>query len=321
MCPGDRLARPLPQTAGLGEEGRGMSIDTFLEMMAVERDASPHTLDAYRRDLARFAEVCAPTGRSPEEAGEADIHAFIAHMSANGEARTTQNRRLSAVRRYLRFLYAEGARQDDPGAQVDGPKRGKPLPKILSVEEVQRLLDCASEGAATGAPASVRRLALLELLYAGGLRVSELVALPEGALRAGQPAMVVRGKGGRERLVPLTDAAHKAAARWRAVRPKRAPKFLFPAQSASGHLTRQAFARELKLLASAAGLPQTAVSPHVLRHAFATHLLSRGADLRVVQTLLGHRDLSTTEIYTHVQAEELASVLADCHPLGGKAHA
>ncbi|MEM8664727.1 MAG: tyrosine recombinase, partial [Pseudomonadota bacterium] len=270
----------------------------------------------YRRDLSRFEEVCATRGRAIADADESDIHAFIADMTAAGEAKTTQNRRLSAVRRFLRFLYAEGAREDDPGARVDGPKRAKPLPKILSVEEVQRLLDCAAEAAGTGSPAAVRRLALVELLYAGGLRVSELVGLPEGALRKGHAAMVVRGKGGRERLVPLTDAAHRAVAAWRTVRPEPAPKHLFPAHSKTGHLTRQAFSRELKVLAGAAGLAAEKVSPHVLRHAFATHLLARGADLRVVQTLLGHRDLSTTEIYTHVQEEQLAAVLADCHPLG-----
>ncbi|MEM9223447.1 MAG: tyrosine recombinase [Pseudomonadota bacterium] len=294
-----------------------MAVAACLEMMAVERDASPHTLDAYRRDLLRFSAVCIDRGRRPDMADEDDIQAFLAVLAKDGEAKSTQNRRLSAVRRYLRFLYGEGARGDDPGARAVGPKREKPLPKILSVVEVERLLAVALEAAAAGDPAAVRRLALVEILYAAGLRVSELVSLPEGAIRAGKTTMIVRGKGGRERVAPLTDAALAAVDRWRAVRtePVAAPKFLFPAHSSSGHLTRQAFARELKILATAAGLSPAAVSPHVLRHAFATHLLSRGADLRVVQVLLGHQDLSTTEIYTHVQEEQLAAVLADCHPL------
>lgn len=292
-----------------------MSVEAFLEMMAVEKDASVHTVSAYRGDLRRFGAVCASRGSTLELAGADDVSAFVAAMAADGEAATTQNRRLSAVRRYMRFLYAEGAREDDPAAQVGGPKKVKPLPKILSVGEVSALLAVAEEGAATGDPMALRRLALMELLYAAGLRVSELVSLPDAAVRPGSAAMVVRGKGGRERLAPLTDAVQRAVAAWRTARGSAREKYLFPARSRQGHLTRQAFARELKHLAGAAGLPAHTVSPHVLRHAFATHLLSRGADLRVVQTLLGHQDISTTEIYTHVQIEEMAAVLNDCHPL------
>lgn len=292
-----------------------MAVDAFLEMMAVERDASAHTLAAYRGDLRRFAAVCAARGSTVERAGADDVAAFVAAMAGEGEAATTQNRRLSAVRRYMRFLYSEGIREDDPAAQVSGPKRMKPLPKILSVAEVAALLGAAEAEAALGTPAALRRLALVELLYAAGLRVSELVSLPDAAVRPGSPAMVVRGKGNRERLAPLTEAAHRAVAGWREARGPQREKFLFPSGSRLGHLTRQAFARELKHLAGAAGLSARKVSPHVLRHAFATHLLSRGADLRVVQTLLGHQDISTTEIYTHVQVEEMAAVLNDCHPL------
>lgn len=292
-----------------------MSVETFLEMMAVERDASRHTLAAYRGDLRRFGEVCMERGTDAARAGPDDVAAFVAAMAAAGEAATTQNRRLSAVRRYMRFLYGEGMRGDDPAARVSGPKKVKPLPKILTIEEVSRLLATAEERAATGDALAVRRLALVELLYAAGLRVSELVSLPDGAIRQGSAAMVVRGKGGRERLAPLTEAAHRAVTGWRAARGAQREKFLFPAKSSEGHLTRQVFARELKLLAATAGLAPHKVSPHVLRHAFATHLLSRGADLRVVQTLLGHQDISTTEIYTHVQIEEMAVVLNDCHPL------
>jgi len=298
-----------------------MAVGAFLEMMAVERDASAHTLAAYRSDLARFAAVCAARGIAPERAGEGELAAFLVRLAADGEARSTQNRRLSAVRRYMRFLYAEGFREDDPSPLVEGPKKSRALPKILGLEEVERLLHAAAQDAARGGPLAARRLALVELLYAAGLRVSELVALPETAVRPGAATMIVRGKGGRARLAPLTRAAHRAVADWRAARAGAPGKFLFPARSRAGHLSRQAFARELKSLAAAAGLSPSTVSPHVLRHAFATHLLARGADLRVVQTLLGHRDLATTEIYTHVQAEVLAAVLEDCHPLAGQGRA
>ncbi|MEM6762712.1 MAG: tyrosine recombinase [Pseudomonadota bacterium] len=293
-----------------------MSVDAFLEMMAVERAASDHTLNAYRRDLSLFSDLCRDRGTTAQDAAEADVAAFLASLSARGDAKTTQNRRLSAVRRYLRFLYTDGLRPDEPAALVAGPKRQRPLPKILSVDDVTRLLTIASEASARGEPGAARRLALLEVLYAAGLRVSELVSLPEYAIKDGEGMMIVRGKGDKERLAPLTSAARRAVAHWRAVRPEPRPRFLFPAASESGHLTRQAFARELKILAAAAGLPRRKVSPHVLRHAFATHLLSRGADLRVVQTLLGHQSIATTEIYTHVQEDALRTVLTDCHPLG-----
>ncbi|WP_375143757.1 tyrosine recombinase [Acuticoccus sp. MNP-M23] len=298
-----------------------MDIESFLEMMAVERDASPHTLSAYRRDLTKFSAHCDARDIALEAAGEAEISSFLASLSADGEARTTQNRRLSAVRRLMRFHYSEGARNDNPGALVAGPRKSKPLPKILSVDEVSRLLETAAGAAERREPGALRRHALIELLYAAGLRVTELVGLPDSAIKAGAPAMIVRGKGGRERMAPLTDAAHRAVAAWRTARPGPAGKHLFPAQSASGHLTRQAFGRELKTLAAAAGLPAHKLSPHVLRHAFATHLLARGADLRVVQTLLGHRNIATTEIYTHVLPDELRTVLTDCHPLGDHPHA
>ncbi|RAH99261.1 recombinase XerD [Acuticoccus sediminis] len=289
-------------------------IDAFLEMMAVEKAASPHTLAAYRHDLLTFSGHCARRGTAADRAGAEDITSFVRAMAADGAAVSTQNRRLSAVRRYLRFLYAEGARGDDPGAQVASPKKTRPLPKVLSVEEVDRLLTIAEEAAQRGDPGAIRRAALVELLYAGGLRVSELVGLPDAAPRAESDMMVVRGKGEKERVVPLSRHAKAAVARWRTVRgPSR---FMFPATSQTGHLTRQAFARELKALAGAAGLRAESVSPHVLRHAFATHLVARGADLRVVQALLGHQDIATTEIYTHVGTDHLASVVADCHPLG-----
>ncbi|MEM7695900.1 MAG: tyrosine recombinase [Pseudomonadota bacterium] len=290
-----------------------MATDAFLEMMAVERSASPHTLAAYAADLSKFAAVCAAKGRTAAGATKADVTAFQKALMAEGEAVRTRNRRLSAVRTYLRFLYAEGYRTDDPSGAAKGAKAPKALPKVLSVEEVDRLFAVLEAAADGGRPADLRRLAMLELLYAGGLRVSELVSLPEGAVRPDAASIVVCGKGGRERMVPVTPAAGRAVARWRAARGP--PRFMFPADSAAGHMTRQAFGRELKTIAAAAGLSAARVSPHVLRHAFATHLVARGADLRVVQTLLGHRDIATTEIYTHMADDHLAETLADCHPL------
>lgn len=290
--------------------------DAFLEMLAVERNASQHTLDAYRRDLERFSTYCAEIRVRPNAVTAREITGFVRALAADGEAKSTQNRRLSAVRRYMRFLYTEGQRSDDPGAMVDGPKAPKPLPKVVSMDTVTRLLAVAAETARDGSCATTRRRALVEILYAAGLRVSELVSLPERAIAPGRASMVVCGKGGRERLCLLTPAALEAVADWRAARGPSTSRFLFPASSAAGHLTRQAFARELSTLAAAAGVPP--LSPHGLRHAFATHLVHNGADLRVVQTLLGHKSLSTTQIYTHVQTEQLAGVLADCHPLGGQ---
>lgn len=287
-------------------------------MMAVEKDASIHTLAAYRGDLEKFAAHCTRRGTHPHQASREDVASFAQSLHAADEASATQNRRLSAVRRYLRFLYTEGLRGDDPGGDVKGPKRHKKLPKILSVQEVDQLLGTAHADAGTGEVQAVRRLALVELLYSSGLRVSELVSLPDRAIEPGATHMIVKGKGGRERIAPLTGAVHRAVAAWKMVRGAQRASFLFPAQSKAGHLTRQAFARELKVLAGRAGLAAHHVSPHVLRHAFATHLVARGADLRVVQTLLGHQDLSTTEIYTHVQADHLAGVLEDCHPLAGR---
>lgn len=288
-------------------------IEPFLEMMAVERGASPHTLDAYRRDLLRFEAHCAALGIRAAAAGEGEIRSFVRAMDARGEAKSTQRRRLSAVRRLMRFLYAEGARTDDPGALVGAPKAARPLPNVAAQDEVAALLHAAAQRAEAGEARCVRMLALAEVLYATGLRVSELVGLPEAAVSHERASVVVRGKGGHERMVVLTPPARRALDLWRAVRGP-ARRFVFPAKTRTGHMTRQAFARDLKALAGFAGV--RAMSPHGLRHAFATHLLHNGADLRVVQTLLGHRSLATTQIYTHVQSEALAGVLADCHPLG-----
>jgi integrase/recombinase XerD len=297
-------------------------IELFLDMLAAERGASVNTLDAYRRDLTDFA---ADLGKAGDGVATADSNALRAHLARLGNrglAPASVARRLSAIRQLYRFLYSEGHRGDDPAAVLEGPKRGRSLPKVLSIKQVDELLAQAREGMKAEAKSERLRAArlacLLEVLYATGLRVSELVALPEAAARRDQRMLVIRGKGGRERLVPLNDSAKRAMTDYLALRAEAKldkSKWLFPSFGESGHLSRQHFARELKALASATGLKPAQVSPHVLRHAFASHLLQNGADLRVVQTLLGHADISTTQIYTHVLEERLKSLVRDLHPL------
>ena len=295
----------------------------YLDMLAAERGAQSNTLTAYRRDLDDCAGYLAGAGRSIAAASTQDLRAYLAELSRRGLRAATVARRLSAIRQLYRFLYAEGQRKDDPAAILEGPKRRRPLPKTLTLEEVDRLLLVAAM-CDSAAPLTVRLRAgrlscLLETLYASGLRVSELVALPLSAARRDARVIVVRGKGGKERLVPLNEAAKRAMAHYLDLLAQAGArgqsKWLFPSFGESGHLTRQHFARELKVLAAAAGLRAEAVSPHVLRHAFASHLLHNGADLRVVQTLLGHADISTTQIYTHVLEERLKSLVRDLHPL------
>ena len=311
----------------------GGLIELYLDMLAAERGAAKNTLEAYRRDLDDFANDLLDAGARIASADTDDLRAHLNGLAKRGLAATTVARRLSAIRQLYRFLYSEGHRGDDPAAVIEGPKRGLALPKVLSIQHVDGLLAQAREGMQAEAPAERLRAArlacLLEVLYATGLRVSELVALPESAARRDMRMLVVRGKGGRERMVPLNDSAKKIMAEYLALRTemkldKSAPradtkrdtsKWLFPSFGESGHLTRQHFARELKALAAAAGLKASQVSPHVLRHAFASHLLQNGADLRVVQTLLGHADISTTQIYTHVLEERLKSLVRDLHPL------
>jgi integrase/recombinase XerD len=307
--------------AAPGEGTRDAALmEAFLEMLAAERGASPNTLSAYRRDLDDF---CAASGRLAAASAD-DIRHYLASLAGRGLAATSQARRLSALRQFFKFLVADAIRGDDPTATAERPKPRRPLPKVLSVDDVDRLLEAArlaaTEPELTPARslAALRLLALLELLYATGLRVSELVALPQSAGRGGRPFVAVKGKGGRERLVPLNIAAHAALDLYRdqwAQLGRPDSKWLFPADSASGHMTRQAFARDLKTVAVRAGLDSKKLSPHVLRHAFATHLLSGGADLRVVQTLLGHADISTTQIYTHVLDERLKELVNKHHPL------
>lgn len=295
-------------------------VGDYLDMLAAERGAGVNTLDAYRRDLTDYLAYLSDVGVALEAADTGTLRGFVAELDKRGFAPSTAARRLSCVRGFHKFLFAEGMAGADPSAPVSGPRRGRPLPKVLSVAEVDRLLTLAHDTASRpdlppGPARRARRMAcLLELLYATGLRVSELVALPRSAASSGTRVLLVKGKGGRERLIPLTEAACGAMAAHLPAVPDESP-WLFPADSESGHLTRQAFARDLKDAASAAGLRSDKVSPHVLRHAFASHLLHNGADLRIVQELLGHADISTTQIYTHVLDDRLKAMVRDLHPL------
>jgi integrase/recombinase XerD len=297
-------------------------IALFLDMLAAERGASKNTLAAYARDLADFSADLNVAGKTIAAATNDHLRAHLSRLAKRGLKPVSVARRLSAIRQLYRFLYSEGHRSDNPAAAIEGPRRGRSLPKVLSIAEVDGLLEQARTGVEDRSMSERLRAArlacLLEVLYATGLRVSELVALPEAAARRDQRMLVVRGKGGRERLVPFNNAAKRAMAEYLALREEAKlgrSKWLFPSFGEAGHLTRQHFARELKALASAAGLKSAKVSPHVLRHAFASHLLQNGADLRIVQTLLGHADISTTQIYTHVLAERLKSLVRDLHPL------
>ena len=289
-------------------------IEAFLEMMAVERDASPHTLSAYARDLA---DAEGATG-GLMAADETAVEAWYASLSTRGLSAATAARRRSAVRQFYRFVLAEGWRGDDPSRRLDAPKTGRSLPKVLSRDEIERLLTAAS---AHDGAAGVRLIALMELAYASGMRVSELLALKADAVRRDPAFLIVRGKGGKERLAPLNASAREAVRAWLAVRDAalkpNAPDspWLFPSSAASGHLTPRRFAQLLDQAAIAAGVDPARVSPHVLRHAFATHLLEGGADLRIVQTLLGHADIATTQIYTHVAVDRLTQVVHSKHPL------
>ncbi len=292
-------------------------IEAFLEMMAVERDASPHTLAAYGRDLADAEDWLSDAGglmAAPQEA----LEAWFADLSRRGLSAATAARRRASVRQFYRFALGEGWRADDPSRRLDAPKQGRSLPKTLSRDEIEALL--AAAGAADSA-AGLRLIALVEMAYASGLRVSELLALRVEAVRRDPAYLIVRGKGGKERLAPLNTAAREAIKAWLdardAVRKPGAPDsaWLFPSHGKSGHLTPRRFAQLLDQAAITAGIDPARVSPHVLRHAFATHLLEGGADLRVVQTLLGHADISTTQIYTHVATDRLSQVVHANHPL------
>jgi integrase/recombinase XerD len=305
----------------------------FLDMLAAEQGAGVNTLDAYRRDLEDFSEFAAGAKSSFAGADTQLLRNYLEDLDERGFKSTTVARRLSAIRHLFRFLLSEKIRTDDPAAILSGPKRGRGLPKVLSIADVDRMLAQGRTQAQNVEASAQQRLrdarlyCLLEVLYATGLRVSELVSLPLTAARRDARMIVVRGKGNKERLVPLNETAKQAMADYLAAmaelqkaQPKKGAisKWLFPSFGESGHLTRQHFARDLKELAAASGIAPRLVSPHVLRHAFASHLLHNGADLRIVQTLLGHTDISTTQIYTHVVEERLKSLVRDLHPLAEK---
>jgi integrase/recombinase XerD len=292
-------------------------VEAFLEMLAAERGAAANTLAGYRRDLDRFAAFLAPRGVPVEAADAAALRAFLAAEQQAGMAARTTARRLSVLRQFHRFLFGEGLRGDDPAAALESPRQGRSLPKVLSEAEVERLLEAVRR---VEGPEGRRLTALVELLYATGLRVSELVGLPSAAVARDPRVLIVRGKGGRERMVPLSAVARQALVDYLPLRRGFVPggadsKWLFPSRGAAGHLTRRRVGQLLKQLAAAAGLDPAKVSPHVLRHAFASHLLDHGADLRSVQQMLGHADISTTQIYTHVLSARLKSLVQQHHPL------
>jgi len=293
-------------------------LDIFLDMMAAERGAGPLTVEAYRRDLNHCESFLAISTRSLEEAATQDLRNYVNQMQAANFSPRTAARRLSSLRQYFRFLVSEGLRSDDPTVKLDMPIKGRSLPKVLSEKEVRRLLHVARVSSkATGK----RNKALLELLYATGLRVSELVSLPLAAVGRDKPIVIVSGKGGRERMIPIGEPARAAVREYIQVRAvfitsgNKDSAWLFPSRSKSGHLSRDGFTKILKELAVLAGLEPSKVSPHVLRHSFASHLLANGADLRSLQQMLGHADISTTQIYTHVLDERLRNLVETNHPL------
>ncbi|MCP8885376.1 site-specific tyrosine recombinase XerD [Devosia sp. XJ19-1] len=293
-------------------------IASFLEMMSAERGAAANTIEAYRRDLAHYAGFVAGQKLTLLTSTRDTVNAWLDDLKSEGLSASSSARRLSAIRQFHKFLCADGLRSDDPTRIVASPKSRRALPKILSVAEVDRLLSLAETEANTPASpqkqvAAQRLYVLLEMLYATGLRVSELVSLKRAAVMRDSAFITVTGKGNKDRVVPMNDRARDAVRAWIATLPP--GPHLFPAKGADGYLTRQVFARDLKLLAGRAGISAARVAPHVLRHAFASHLLAGGADLRVVQMLLGHADISTTQIYTHVLDEKLRNLVESHHPL------
>ncbi len=293
-------------------------IEAFLDMMSAERGASANTVAAYRRDLLEFC------GRADaRRCGRDDVKAFLAGLTKAGIAASSQARKLSALRQFFGYLYAEGVRKSDPTSAIDSPRQSRPLPKVLTREDLDALIGAARRRAAQSAE-GVRLLCIVETLYASGLRVSELVGLPLAAARDKSGPLLVKGKGGKERLAPLNSAARDAISEYLAVRERFLPeggtrraaeRYLFPSRGGDGHLTRRRCHQMLKALALEANVDPDKVSPHVLRHAFATHLVEGGADMRSVQTLLGHSDIATTQIYTHVARDRLTAAVEAAHPL------
>jgi integrase/recombinase XerD len=298
---------------------RATLIEAFLDMMSAERGASRNTIAAYRRDLLDFA-----VKADAKSCGREDVKRYLATLASSGLSASSQARKLSALRQFFGFLYTEGMRKDDPTSAIDAPKRTRPLPKILSHDDIDALLKAArvKEGAE-----GLRLVCMIEMLYAAGLRVSELVELPLAAVRGKNGFLLVRGKGNKERLAPLGPSAREAVDVYLTVRDEFLPegarrraaeRYLFPSRAAEGHLTRGRCHQMLKELALKADIDPDKLSPHVLRHAFATHLVEGGADLRSVQTMLGHADIATTQIYTHVASERLTQVMEAAHPLARK---
>lgn len=299
-------------------------IAAFLDAQAAERGAATNTQLAYARDLADFTDWLAGSGSSLSAAQKTDVENYLVHCDAQGLAKSTRARRLSAIKQLYRFCFEEGFRADNPAVQISGPGRDKRLPKTLSTEEVDRLLEAATAHGRSPAERE-RNTCLMQLLYATGMRVSELVSLPLSSAKGDPRMLLIRGKGGKERMVPLSPPARAALRDWLKTREamedearvqgKSASTFLFPSRGKSGHLTRHAFYVLIKELAVEGGVSPSKVTPHTLRHAFATHLLANGADLRAIQTFLGHADVSTTEIYTHVLEERLKELVLDHHPM------
>ena len=282
-------------------------VDRFLDMMAAEAGASRHTLAAYRNDLERAA---AGISGSLAEARPDDLARLGTQWAELASA--TVARRSAALRRFFGFLVDDGLRGDDPSAALPRPRFERPLPRILDEAEISRMFEAAEDRAASGEAMALRNLALLELLYGSGLRATELVSLPRGGVRSGQPFLILRGKGAKERMVPISSRATEAVQKWLDHVPGSSP-WLFP--SANKHLSRVRLFQIVRQMAADAGISPDRVSPHVLRHAFATHLLSGGADLRVLQSLLGHADIATTQIYTHVDSARLVELVNARHPL------
>tara|TARA_B100000676_G_scaffold313163_1_gene391898 strand:- start:970 stop:1845 length:876 start_codon:yes stop_codon:yes gene_type:complete len=289
-------------------------------MMAAERGASVNTCQAYRRDLAEFTGWMSQQGLSVEAATSHDIRSFLSTLADRQLAASSSARKLSTLRQFFKFLHGDGYRSDDPTSVVDSPRQGRSLPKLLSEADVDRLLTAAPT---VKGPAGIRLTAMMELLYATGLRVSELVGLPLNAVTGGRQILLVTGKGNKERVIPITDTARAAVDAYLEIRLIFVPdgkqsNFLFPSRGKDGHITRRRFAQMLSNLSTRAGLDPRQVSPHILRHAFASHLLANGADLRLVQQMLGHADISTTQIYTHVLNARLKNLVRDMHPLAKK---
>ena len=299
---------------------RGNTVEQFLEMLIAERGASSNTCTSYLNDINNFGKFLSDAETSLEDATTDNVRSYLRHRSEVGANNLTISRNLSVLRQFFKFLQSENVRLDNPALNVDGPKVSRPLPKVISEDDVEALLKAAYK---LQTAEGIRLTCLLEIAYASGLRVTELVSLPIDSLSYTSETLLILGKGGKERLVPLTSSAMNAILAYEKVRGdflkgNKTSKFLFPSRSKQGYLTRRRLGQLLKELAIQAGLDPTIISPHILRHAFASHLLNRGADLRSLQKMLGHSDISTTQIYTHVQKERLHAVISSYHPMAKK---